>query len=521
MVSKGDRPHPWLLATVLAMLAGATVEATAQNGGNCDRICLVGFLDDYLAAFAARDPARLAVAANLRYTENGRELALGDGAWQTAGEPLAYRDDLLDPVAGGAARLTAFRETDGIAQLFVRLAVVDRRISEIETIVVREGDVGWFAPENLERLSDLFARPVEPAERHTREALIAGARAYFTAVETEGTPDFVQAPFAPGANRIENGLQTTNVRRNALSERHGWSADLQLERAAYKGTVIPDRRYAVVDTERGSVLALAEFRFASGTRIQAAEIFKVTDGRLREIRAILRNLPEGAGTGWPASPPIPRYEVKRATTPITIDGNLNEAAWSDASPAATLQFLWDDQTGAKQRTLVQLLRDDHALYLGYRVDDADITARFTERDDPTFLDDAVEVFINPARDQEVVYYGFEMNARGVLYDYLNYDSRTLFKRFDATGVDIAVVLQGTLNDRDDVDEGWTLEIAIPWENFERLSRLPPATGSIWKANINRWDGVEPDRRMSIWSDPLNDESWPHVPSRFGDLVFVD
>jgi hypothetical protein len=159
--------------------------------------------------------------------------------------------------------------------------------------------------------------------------------------------------------------------------------------------------------------------------------------------------------------------------------------------------------------------------LGYRVDDADITARFTERDDPTFLDDAVEVFINPARDQEVVYYGFEMNARGVLYDYLNYDSRTLFKRFDATGVDIAVVLQGTLNDRDDVDEGWTLEIAIPWENFERLSRLPPATGSIWKANINRWDGVEPGRRMSIWSDPLNDESWPHVPSRFGDLVFVD
>jgi hypothetical protein len=222
-----------------------------------------------------------------------------------------------------------------------------------------------------------------------------------------------------------------------------------------------------------------------------------------------------------AQPPIPRYEVGRATAPITIDGDLSDAAWADAAPAVTLQFLWDDQTGAKQQTLVQLLRDDEALYVGYRVADTDITARFVERDDPTFLDDAVEIFINPAADQEAVYFGFEMNARGVLYDYLNYNSRTLFKRFDATGVEVGVALQGTLNDRDDVDEGWTLEVAIPWENFETLSRNPPEAGAVWRANLNRWDGVQPDRRMSIWSDPMNDESWPHVPSRFGELRFAE
>jgi hypothetical protein len=457
---------------VLVIPAAAMLDATARSGADCDRVCLAGFLDAYAEAFAARDPARLSVAADVRFTENGRELALGDGAWQTAGALIAYRDDLLDPVTGGAARLTAYREGDSIAQLFVRLAVADRRITEIETIVVRSGDVGWFAPENLERLSDVFATPLDAAARHSREALIAAARAYFTAVETEGTPGFVPAPFAPGMNRIENGLQTTNVRQNALSERHTWSADQQLERAAYRGTVIPDRRYPIVDTEHGSVLALAVFRFASGAGIQAAEIFKVTDGELREIRAILRNLPEGGDTGWPATPPLPRYEVKRATGAITIDGNPDDPAWSGASPAVTLQFLWDDQTGAKQQTYVQLLRDDKALYAAFRADDADISAQFTNRDDATFLDDAVEIFINPARDQEAVYYGFEMNARGILYDYLNYESRTLFGRFDATGVEVGVMLQGTLNDPDDVDDGWTLEIAIPWENFERLSRRP-------------------------------------------------
>src|SRR5688572_7856986 len=124
---------------------------------------------------------------------------------------------------------------------------------------------------------------------------------------------------------------------------------------------------------------------------------------------------------------VPRYEVKRAVAPITIDGKTDEAPWA-AAPAVTLQFLWDSQTGAKQTTRARLLWDGSGLYVGFDADDADITARFEQRDDPTYRDDAVEIFINPNPQQEVVYYGFEMNARGVLYDYLNYNSRTLFKR---------------------------------------------------------------------------------------------
>jgi hypothetical protein len=221
-----------------------------------------------------------------------------------------------------------------------------------------------------------------------------------------------------------------------------------------------------------------------------------------------------------AQPAVPRYEVKRAAAPPTIDGNLDESAWT-AAPAVTLQFLWESQTGAKQMTQARLLWDAQALYVGFAADDADITARYEQRDDPTYRDDAVEIFINPNPQQEAVYYGFEMNARGVLYDYLNYNSRTLFKRFDATGMKIATVVRGSLNDRTDADSGWSLEALIPWPNFEELSRRPPAVGTMWKVNFNRWDGVEPNRRMSIWSDPQNNESWPHVPSRFGEIVFVE
>src|SRR6266699_3463060 len=191
----------------------------------------------------------------------------------------------------------------------------------------------------------------------------------------------------------------------------------------------------------------------------------------------------------PAQPPVPRYQVKRTTGPIVIDGKLDDKAWESASPAVSLQFPWESQTGAQQKTAVRLLWDDQYLYVGYDCEDTDITAQFLERDDPTYRDDAVEIFINPLPSQTGIYFGLEMNARAVLYDYLMYDSRYAFKRFNMQGVKLATFLRGTLNARGDEDHGWSLEVAIPWVNFEELSPRP-VPGAVWKANLNRLDGVE-------------------------------
>ncbi len=288
-----------ILCIIVSALSPVSARAQAPA---CDRACLKGFVDGYIDALAQRDPKKLAVADGVKYTENGRVLDLGDGFWHTAGAPLHYRDYLLDPDTGQAAALTALKEYEGVAQLAVRLKVANRRITEIETLVARVGDQRWFAADNLEHLSDVFAQPVAQAERPTRGQLVAAATAYFNAIQTEGTPQFVQAPFAPGMKRFENGLQTTNVKSNPLLERHTWSPDLQLERAQYKGTNVMDRRYPVVDVEHGSVLAIATFRRdgADTSTLLLAEIFKVTGGKLREIRAVILNLPNGAGTGWSA-----------------------------------------------------------------------------------------------------------------------------------------------------------------------------------------------------------------------------
>ena len=219
-----------------------------------------------------------------------------------------------------------------------------------------------------------------------------------------------------------------------------------------------------------------------------------------------------------AQPAVPRYEVRRANQAIVIDGKPDEKAWA-AAGKIELIFPWEFQTGAKQKTTVRLLWDDQNLYVSYECEDADIVAFHTAHDDPTYLDDAVEIFINPMPSQTGIYYGLEMNVRAVLYDYVMYESKYLFKPFDLQGVRLATFVDGTLNMRGDRDKGWSLEVAIPWANFEALSKRP-AIGTIWAANINRWDGVEPDRRMSNWSDPLQPRPNPHVPARFGQLVFV-
>jgi hypothetical protein len=276
--------------------------AAAQNSASCDNACLKGFMDGYIDALAHRDATKLPTVKEVKYTENGRVLDLGEGFWHTAGAPIRYRDYIFDPGTGSVAAFTALKEYDATAEMFVRLKIASSKITEIETFVVRVGDQRWFAPQNLEHMSDIFAQTVPAAERHTREQLVATANSYFDAIQTEGTPQFKQAPFAPGMKRFENGLQTTNVTEKPIMERHTWSPDLQLERASYKGTMVMDRRFPIVDVEHGTVLAVGTFRREGPdtSTLLLAEMFKVTGGKLREIRAVILNLPNGAGTGWTA-----------------------------------------------------------------------------------------------------------------------------------------------------------------------------------------------------------------------------
>lgn len=217
-------------------------------------------------------------------------------------------------------------------------------------------------------------------------------------------------------------------------------------------------------------------------------------------------------------PLVPKLEIRRTAAKIQIDGRLNDNAWKAAEPAV-FQFPWPAQEGAKQKTTARLLWDEQNLYVAYDCEDSDITARFLDRDDPTYRDDAVELFLNPRPGQSDGYFGFEMNARGVMYDYIYFLGRYLFKRLDLKGLQLATDIRGSLNSSAGTDQGWTLELAIPFAELDGLAGQTPKAGEEWALNLNRWDGTEPKRRLSQWSDSGLVATSPHNAKRFGIAVF--
>ncbi|MCX7280819.1 MAG: carbohydrate-binding family 9-like protein [Alphaproteobacteria bacterium] len=149
--------------------------------------------------------------------------------------------------------------------------------------------------------------------------------------------------------------------------------------------------------------------------------------------------------------PIPTYEVHRAKISPRIDGKLDDAAWQAAKPV-TFVFPWTDQTGKKQKTVARLIWDSENLYVAYECEDSDITAVYTQHDDPTYKDDAVEIFIAPPGVKNL-YLGLEMNARAILYDYLYPFPQRIIKNYNLPGVRVAVSSLGTLNKSSDQDHG--------------------------------------------------------------------
>jgi hypothetical protein len=56
------------------------------------------------------------------------------------------------------------------------------------------------------------------------------------------------------------------------------------------------------------------------------------------------------------------------------------------------------------------------------------------------------------------------------------------------GLKSAVHVRGSLNNPDDLDEAWSVEIAFPWSELRKYHRgkqSPPQPGDSWKINFSR------------------------------------
>jgi hypothetical protein len=284
----------------VAPVAGMLVLAAATAGGahaqDCDRTCLKSMITKYIDALSARDPARLPLAANARFTEDSRELKPGEGLWKTVVRMGGFRQDYIDLKAQIAAAHINVFEADGQVLHSVLLRVANRKIVGIETQAYRVKEQPTFKPpDSLGKPLVGMGAPVPAGGRMPRAGLIRVALTY-----TEGLRigNFATAgtPFAKEAYRMEDGAYTAGEGCPSCPPMLSPGVHLHPD---VKASV------AAVDEEEGIVLLWMNFgdtnSYGPGNALVTFEAFKIWDGQIHAINAFFRISPKDVQRGWPSA----------------------------------------------------------------------------------------------------------------------------------------------------------------------------------------------------------------------------
>jgi hypothetical protein len=291
------------IAAALAIIALADAGVDAAKPA-CDRACLTGVIDTYFKALTANTPGALPLAATAKITINGKVVKLDQAFWDSA-DRIVYRWDIVNERLGDTASEVVVLNADGSKTMYmVRLKVQSGKVTEVETIKANKGEADrLWDPDSLTAVSPALQLSIREAERDSYYALIAAAESYWRAFQTNGTEDYHPAWLMPDVKRFENGTQTTGLVRNGVYA----SAQAGFDQGRFKGRNLWDRRYPVVDAERGIVLSIVRFGLKDGMKSESvattndrlvAEFFAVKSGKIQEVHAVLFNLPDAQPTGW-------------------------------------------------------------------------------------------------------------------------------------------------------------------------------------------------------------------------------
>ena len=296
---------------------------------DCNRECLVGFMDGYMNAIYKHDPKAVPpLSVDVRMTENTGHLNVGEGMlWRSQVEPTAFKIYVADPVTGQVALQARLLIQGRSALVAVRLQVDRGHISEIEQLydrAINDAAIPLLTTPRPGLVTDI---PV--AERTSREVLAYAANSYFDALEGD---DGKIGAFADDCVRNENGYQTVNnpppggrmmpapplpnpdtpqgkeqLRFSMLT----CSQQIDSKIFAYMKHIRP-RHAIIVDQQRGVATMFCLF-VLDGTRrgakpddppgmltnVMIVESFGIRGGKIHEVEAMpFVTIPYGLGDGW-------------------------------------------------------------------------------------------------------------------------------------------------------------------------------------------------------------------------------
>ena len=290
-----------ILAVLLLAAAAAPLALAAQGAPACDRTCLAEVMTRYLDSLVAHDPKAAPLAESVRFTEDAKELPVGDGLWKTATKLRPFRTDFLDPTTGTAAVHAVLEEGGAPVLLGARLRVANRRITEIETIVVRNRQEGaLFEPDALAQTSPAMLAAPLAGERMSREALAEIALRYPQGLKV-GSFETSNVPFAQNAYRLENGVRMAGP---GCTFQPPSCENMRGQRIPTLASI--EAHVVAVDEQNGTVLLWMDFGpgslpgppGAAPRSLVTFEAFKIRGGQVHAVEAVFEGMPAGTASGW-------------------------------------------------------------------------------------------------------------------------------------------------------------------------------------------------------------------------------
>lgn len=237
------------------------------------------------------------------------------------------------------------------------------------------------------------------------------------------------------------------------------------------------------------------------------------------------------------------YVANKAAGEIKVDGILDEADWQNAPFTEDFADISGEGFPTPRfKTNAKMLWDDNYLYIGAELEEPSIWADLVQRDTIVYYNHDFEVFVDPDGDGQN-YFEVETNARETIFDlFIQKPYRALTRAFvtfawDCPGLKLKTHLNGTMNNPNDEDKGWSVEIAIPREaiaaefdnylqagNYLRVgfSRVE------WQTELDETGAIRRKKGEDGKFLPEDNWTWPstgmiamHMPERWGYVYLAD
>lgn len=263
---------------------------------DCDRECLAGFVTQYMNAMVAHTPESLPVASDVKFTQDCKEMKLGEGEWKVISGLTDYRRDILDVPQGVAVSYLVIEENGSKVLFSLRLKIADKKITEIETMAVHGREEGMlFNLDNLKTASKMMTSAPDKAQMNTREEMIKAALTYPAGLKV-GSFVKVDSPMAPDAYRYENG----QLMAGPGCDYFAGCDNMKTQRIPTLSGIT--QRVIAVDEKLG-VVAL-RMNFGPGSLFQGKgeldvwHSFKIYGGQIHAAEAFCKEVPAGTKSGW-------------------------------------------------------------------------------------------------------------------------------------------------------------------------------------------------------------------------------